>query len=108
MVIEAIHESVLNHLLKNEQVNFSLRSKDKRNEDKLSKGYWFLGNENYLAISFWNSRDWRNKTPNIFFGIDSAGWTWLEFIDKDGGVTIDDCESVSNHLNKLFFVENIE
>ena len=85
MVIEAIHESVLNHLLKNEQVNFSLRSKDKKNEDKLSKGYWFLGNENYLAISFWNSRDWRNKTPNIFFGIDSAGWTWLEFIDKDGG-----------------------
>lgn len=30
------------------------------------------------------------------------------FIDKDGGVTIDDCELVSNHLNKLFFVENIE
>lgn len=29
------------------------------------------------------------------------------FIDKEGGVTIDDCEIVSNHLNKLFFVEEI-
>ena len=30
------------------------------------------------------------------------------FIDKDGGVTIDDCEKVSNHVSKLFFVENID
>jgi ribosome maturation factor RimP len=30
------------------------------------------------------------------------------FIDKEGGVTIDDCEIVSNHLNKLFFVEEID
>ncbi len=30
------------------------------------------------------------------------------FIDKDGGITIDDCETVSNHLTKLFFVEEID
>lgn len=30
------------------------------------------------------------------------------FIDKDGGVTINDCELVSNHLSKLFSVEDIE
>lgn len=30
------------------------------------------------------------------------------FIDKEGGVTIDDCEIVSNHLNHLFFVEEID
>ena len=29
------------------------------------------------------------------------------FIDKDGGVTIDDCVAVSNHLLRLFMVENI-
>ena len=30
------------------------------------------------------------------------------FIDKDGGVGIGDCETVSNHLNHLFFVEEID
>lgn len=30
------------------------------------------------------------------------------FIDKEGGVTIDDCEIVSSHLNHLFFVEEID
>jgi len=30
------------------------------------------------------------------------------FIDKPDGVTIHDCEMVSNHLNRLFFVEEID
>ncbi len=30
------------------------------------------------------------------------------FIDKDGGITIDDCEIVSNHITKLFLVEEID
>jgi ribosome maturation factor RimP len=30
------------------------------------------------------------------------------YIDKEGSVTIDDCELVSNHLTKLFLVEEID
>ena len=30
------------------------------------------------------------------------------FIDKPGGITIDDCVTVSNHLTHLFTVENID
>lgn len=30
------------------------------------------------------------------------------FIDKPGGITIDDCVTVSNHLSHLFTVENID
>jgi ribosome maturation factor RimP len=30
------------------------------------------------------------------------------FIDKPGGITIDDCVKVSNHLTHLFTVENID
>ena len=30
------------------------------------------------------------------------------FIDKPGGISIDDCVSVSNHLSQLFTVENID
>ncbi|QNM97278.1 ribosome maturation factor RimP [Chitinimonas koreensis] len=29
------------------------------------------------------------------------------FIDKPGGITLDDCVAVSNHLTRLFTVENI-
>jgi ribosome maturation factor RimP len=30
------------------------------------------------------------------------------FIDKPGGVNVDDCARVSNHLTRLFAVENVE
>lgn len=30
------------------------------------------------------------------------------FMDKEGGVTVDDCVAVSNHLTRLFAVENID
>lgn len=30
------------------------------------------------------------------------------YIDKEGGVTIDDCEKVSDHLSNLFLVETID
>jgi ribosome maturation factor RimP len=30
------------------------------------------------------------------------------FIDKVGGVNVDDCAAVSNHLARLFVVENVE
>jgi len=34
---------------------------------KLDQGYWFIGNDNYLAISFYTGGDTSNKTPNITF-----------------------------------------
>lgn len=34
--------------------------------------------------------------------------TIVVYIDKLGGVTIDDCETVSNHLSNLFLVEEID
>lgn len=30
------------------------------------------------------------------------------FIDKDGGVTVEDCATVSNHLSRLLLVEEID
>lgn len=30
------------------------------------------------------------------------------FIDKDGGVSVDDCVSVSNHLSRVFLVEEVD
>ena len=30
------------------------------------------------------------------------------FMDKEGGITVEDCVAVSNHLTRLFAVENID
>ena len=30
------------------------------------------------------------------------------FIDKEGGITVEDCATVSNHLSRLFAVEDID
>ncbi len=30
------------------------------------------------------------------------------FMDKSGGVTVEDCAQVSNHLTRLFLVENVD
>jgi ribosome maturation factor RimP len=38
----------------------------------------------------------------------SQGRLLRVFIDKPGGVDVDDCVAVSNHLSRLFAVENIE
>lgn len=38
----------------------------------------------------------------------TQGGGFRVFIDKSGGVTLDDCVSVSNHLTRLFMVENVD
>ena len=38
----------------------------------------------------------------------SGGGLVRVFIDKPKGITVDDCARVSNHLTRLFAVENIE
>lgn len=30
------------------------------------------------------------------------------FIDKEGGITVEDCATVSNHLSRVFMVENVD
>lgn len=60
---------------------FALRKSNRY--DRLVHGHWFYGDENYAAISFWSGSDWKNKTPNIFFGVDKNGWTFLELTASD-------------------------
>jgi predicted ATP-binding protein involved in virulence len=77
-----IHEKVLLHLRTNHpDLCFTLRKIDKGG--RLRKGYWFLGNDGYLCISFWQGQDWRNKTPNIYFIIRDNHSTSFELVDKE-------------------------
>jgi predicted ATP-binding protein involved in virulence len=77
-----IHEKVLTHLrINHPELCFTLRKIDKGG--RLRKGYWFLGNDGYLCVSFWQGQDWRNKTPNIYFIIRPDYSTSFELVDKE-------------------------
>lgn len=38
----------------------------------------------------------------------SAQGTLRIFIDKEGGITVEDCATVSNHLSRVFMVEDVD
>jgi energy-coupling factor transporter ATP-binding protein EcfA2 len=83
--IAEIHDQVLDFLLdwkeKHEnQLLFTLR---KRPQERLQRGYWFIGNENYLAFSCWTGLDWVNKTQSIYIEITVDGQFFLRFSAKD-------------------------
>lgn len=82
--ITEIHERVYLYLtedLKDQNLRFTLRVKNIAN--RIDKGYWFFGNDSYLAFSFWKGLDWRNKTPNIYFAISKEGHCSLDFVSYD-------------------------
>lgn len=83
--IEEIHLNCFNYLyaqyLNDNNFTFSLRSNNTRR--RLDKGYFFLGNDDYCAMSFWAGRDWKNKTSNIYIEITMDGEVRLILSAKD-------------------------
>ncbi|MFH7005202.1 AAA family ATPase [Flavobacterium bizetiae] len=75
-----VHDEIYLFLIeqrkKNSELRFTFRKSNHAN--RLEDGYWFYGNEGYLAISFWEGMDWKNRTPNISFIINNIGNCWLE------------------------------
>lgn len=66
--------------------DFRFRLRRSNRYERLSKGFWFHGNENYLALSFWSGSDWKNKTPNISFIFNDKGEVYLELSAKDSDI----------------------
>jgi hypothetical protein len=86
MQVQTIHNQVYDllvaHWQKDTSFHFTFRRSNR--ESKLEHGYWFYGNESYLAVSFWTGMDWKNKTPNIIFVIEVfSGDTYLEINTSD-------------------------
>jgi AAA15 family ATPase/GTPase len=83
--IEEIHSIVLGILLnenkKDKSFRFVLRRTNRYN--RLSLGYWFYGNEKYVALSFWAGMDWKNRTPSVSFIINKLGECSIEFNASD-------------------------
>lgn len=88
MDIIKIHDELLDYLWNYKQDNpdFVFRLRKTNRGNKLSDGYWFLGNDDYLAIGFWKGMNWRTKMPNISFMIhpDERGCTlFINTSDSD-------------------------
>jgi predicted ATPase len=98
-----IHDSILKYLLawriKHPGFTFTLRKSDLGK--RLSKGYWFHGNEEYIALSFWSGMDWQSRVPNIGFVFFPKKSEWyLQFSAKDS--------QEKNELIQKFFVKRYE
>lgn len=82
--IAKIHQEVFDLLIsyhdKDPDFLFTLRKINRKS--RLDKGYWFLGDDHYLTVSFWRGRDWVTKMPNISFTIKANGETYLELNAK--------------------------
>jgi len=95
--IAELHERVYAHLIKDESLRFTLRQVNRAG--RLAAGYWFTGNENYLAFSFWKGLDWKNKTPNIYFQVNLDGGASLNFVSYDNDAKVKFFSDVSEALD---------
>lgn len=81
-VQDDIYNLLINQRQNDPKLYFTFRKSNR--DSKLDKGYWFYGNEWYLAVSFWSGMDWKNKMPNISFVISlDNGQTSLEINTSD-------------------------
>ncbi|MCX2483699.1 AAA family ATPase [Pedobacter sp. MR2016-24] len=86
MQVQSVHNEVYQLLVRrwNSDPSFHFTFRRSNREGKLEHGYWFYGNESYLAVSFWTGMDWKNKSPNIIFVIEFlTGETYLEINTSD-------------------------
>ncbi len=83
-----VHEEVYQFLIEKRKIDNKLRFtfRKSNHSNRLEEGYWFYGNEDYFAISFWTGMDWKNRTPNISFIIDKKGNCSLEINVSDSGL----------------------
>lgn len=79
---DEVYELLMKHRENEPSCHFTFRKSNRGN--RLEEGYWFYGDDYYLAVSFWSGMDWKNKTPNIIFVvIFQSGETYLEVNTSD-------------------------
>lgn len=82
--ISDIHDQIFDFLIECRRYKpglfFILRQLNRNS--RLEKGYWFLGNDKYITLSFWMGRDTDTKSPRVSFVINIDGTTFLE-VKKD-------------------------
>jgi hypothetical protein len=86
--IKAFNEQVYEFLNGLRSKDSSLRYTYRKSNygGRLEEGYWFYGNKDYFAVSFWSGMDWKNRTPNISFTYSAKGEALLEVNVSDSDV----------------------
>lgn len=87
--IVRIQGKILEHLLKLRKADPELYFAPRKinNKDRLNKGYWFIGNDQYVCVSFWNGGDSKEKIHNINFVVLKNKASYLELSSQDSPVT---------------------
>lgn len=88
--IKEIHKKCLDFLLEYQlkNPNFFFVPRKINNKNRLAEGMYFRGNDNYLALSFWNSSDSKEQIYNISFSIGSNGKPYLDLTCRDDDTKI--------------------
>lgn len=96
-----IHDSLFTYLSKRHEKDNSFRFTLRKSDLglKLTKGYWFYGGKNYVAVSFWNGFDNLTKMPNISFKINTDYSCELFFSSRDSDKKQ---EYLLNYIYKTF------
>lgn len=94
--ILSIHQICFDFLIdyQKEHKDFYFVPRKVNNNNRLKDGYYFIGNDSYLMISFWNGGDGIEKIHNINFGITESGDCFIEISSRDS-------EKKAGHLREL-------
>ena len=105
---QSIHEEIFDFLQnwsnksrtsESEETNPYFYMRNQRDE-RFKKGYWFPGNEDYLAISFWAGGDSQNMTPNVYFEIHKKNGVRVIIVAKDSVEKRTYFEGLVSKINK--------
>lgn len=71
MKIADYHEKIFQFLIEKHRENpgFKFTTRMNKKYERLDKGYWFIGGEDYLELSFWKGKDSYAKINNIGFTV---------------------------------------
>jgi hypothetical protein len=96
-----IHEKLLDYLVKLRKSSPGLYFAPRKinNQNRLNEGYWFLGNNDYVYVNFWNGTDWKEKVNCIGFVILPDGHSYIE-------LSAQGCEEVVPFLEKVARLES--
>lgn len=83
--IASIHQKILDSFItiRKYDSTFYFAPRKINAKDRLNDGYWFLGNEEYVHLSFWNGIDWKEKINNIGFVVWHNKHFAIELVAQD-------------------------
>lgn len=83
--IYSIHQEIRDFLINEHKADNNLIFVPRKTNRfaRLDKGYWFIGNDRYLQVSFWNGMDWKEKIHNISFVVMADGESFIELSAQD-------------------------